>query len=143
MTNKNNYVTVNVSDPFKMIDNLWNGTWGTTAASYMSTDPYPPHNVIELDEDTRVVEFAVAGFDKSEISVKQDNYKVIVSGEKSKKENEPKYLHKGIAQRKFQKEYALWEYWNVKSVDLNNGILYVVIKREVPEEKKPKVFEIQ
>ena len=96
-----------------------------------------------LDEDTRVLELAVAGFEKDEISVSQDNKKLIISAEKAKKDEETKYLHKGIAQRKFTREYALWEFWNVKSVDLNNGILYVVINREIPEEKKPKKFEIK
>lgn len=125
-----------VNDPFRLIDNFWMAT-----TSAMTTDSYPPYNVIELDEDTRVLELAVAGFDKSEVSVSQDNRKLIISGVKTQ-EDEKKYLHKGIAQRKFTKEYALWEFWNVISVDLNNGILYVVIKREIPEEKKPKKFEI-
>ena len=129
--------TYNINDPFKFMDQFWSAT-----AANISQDTYPPYNVIELDEDTRVLELAIAGFDKSEISVSQDNRKLVISGVKNK-EDDHKYLHKGIAQRKFTKEYALWEYWNVKSVDLNNGILYVVIKREVPEEKKPKKFEIK
>lgn len=125
-----------INDPFKFMDQFWSAT-----TTNISQDTYPPYNVIELDEDTRVLELAVAGFDKSEISVSQDNRKLIISGVKNK-EDDKKYLHKGIAQRKFTKEYALWEYWNVSNVDLNNGILYVVIKREIPEEKKPKKFEI-
>ena len=127
------------NDPFKFIDNFWT----TTATATTATDTYPPYNVIELDEDTRVLELAVAGFEKDEISVSQDNKKLIISAEKAKKDEETKYLHKGIAQRKFTREYALWEFSNVKSVDLNNGILYVVINREIPEEKKPKKFEIK
>ena len=131
---------VSVSDPFNLIDSFFNDKIVATMTN--TADTYPPHNVIELDADTRVVEFAVAGFDRQELSVSQDKRKLVVSAEKKKDEKEVKYLHRGIAQRKFHKEYPLWEYWNVSHVDLNNGILYVVIKREVPEDKKPKVFEI-
>lgn len=139
---KNSYYTVNVTDPFKMIDNIWNNTWSTTSTASIA-DSYPPHNIVEIDENTRALEFAVAGFDRSELRVEQDNRKIIIVGTKNETEKETKYLHRGIAQRKFRKEYALWEFWNISSVDLNNGILYIVIKREIPEEKEPKVFEIQ
>lgn len=136
MTKSYNY-SYTVTDPFKLIDHFW------TATSTSVTDTYPPHNVIEIDEDSRLLEFAVAGFSRDEISVLQDNKKLVISAAKNKEEDEKKYLHKGIAERKFHKEYALWEYWNVKSVELNNGILQIVIQREVPEEKKPKKFEIK
>lgn len=141
MTKNNNYYTVSVNDPFKMIDNLWNTTWASTTTAL--ADAYPPYNVIELDGDTRVLEFAVAGFDRTELRVEQDNRRIIVWGVKNETDEQPKYLHRGIAQRKFRKEYALWEFWNVESADLNNGILYIVIKREVPEEKKLKSIKIK
>lgn len=128
-----------INDPFKFMDQFW----ATANANLSQETTYPPYNVIELDEDTRVLELAVAGFEKSEVSVSQDNRKLIISADKVKKDEDLKYLHKGIAQRKFIKEYALWEFWNVQSVDLNSGILYVVIKREIPEEKKPRKFEIK
>ena len=63
--------------------------------------------------------------------------------EKNKEEEETKYLHKGIGTRKFSKTVTLWEYWEVESADMNDGILYIVIKREIPEEKKPRVIKIK
>lgn len=131
--------TVNLHDPFKFIDQFW---YGTTATTNTITDHYPPYNIREIDEDTRVYELATAGFSREELSIKVDNRTLIISGE-SKDDVEGKYIHKGIATRKFSKTVTLWEYWEVKSADYSDGVLYVVLKREIPEEKKPRVIAIQ
>jgi molecular chaperone IbpA len=143
MTNVTN--TVSVWDPFNFFNNSYYYTTGGTGSSvsYVSSDSYPPYNVREIDEDTRVFELAVAGFKKDEIKVTLENRVLSISGEKDKEEEETKYLHKGIGTRKFSKTVTLWEYWEVESADMNDGILYIVIKREIPEEKKPRSIKIK
>lgn len=136
-----NTYSVNISDPFKFVDQIWNNTWTTTANTWQES--YPPYNIREIDEDTRTLELATAGFSKDEISIKIEDDIVTISGEKKASEEETKYIHKGIATRKFSKSVTLWEYWEVNSADYNDGILYVVLKREIPEEKKPKTIEIK
>lgn len=136
-----NTYSVNISDPFKFVDQIWNNTWTTTANTWQES--YPPYNIREIDEDTRTLELATAGFSKDEISIKIEDDIVTISGEKKASEEETKYIHKGIATRKFSKSVTLWEYWEVSSADYNDGILYVVLKREIPEEKKPKTIEIK
>jgi molecular chaperone IbpA len=138
-----NYInsTVSVYDPFKFVDQLWNQTVASAATSWQ--DSYPPFNIREIDEDTRVLELATAGFAKDEISIKIEDDVVTISGEKAKQDEEPKYLHKGIATRKFAKTITLWEYWEVDSADYKDGILNVVLKREIPEEKKPRQIKIK
>lgn len=142
MTNTNN--TVSVWDPFNFFNTSYLYTSGTSGSSvsYVSSDSYPPYNVREIDEDTRVFEIAVAGFKKDEIKVTLENRVLSISGEKPKEE-EAKYLYKGIGTRKFSKTVTLWEYWEVESADMNDGILYIVIKREIPEEKKPRSIKIK
>jgi molecular chaperone IbpA len=135
----NNY-TVSVYDPFKLIDNMWNTV---TASTWTPQDTYPPYNIREIDEDTRVLELALAGFTKNEVKVEMENRVLTISGEKAKTEEEPKYIHKGIAARKFTKTVTLWEYWEVDSADYSDGILYIVLKREIPEEKKPRQIKIK
>lgn len=135
---------VSVYDPFKFIDQIWDNTWmTTTASSWSPAETYPPYNIREIDEDTRVLELALAGFAKDEIKVEVENRVLTISGEKEKTEEEPKYIHKGIAARKFTKSVTLWEYWEVDSADYNDGILYVVLKREIPEDKKPRQIKVK
>ena len=102
---------------------------------------YPPYNVIKQDEDTYLVELALAGFNKSEINVTVDNGNLIVKGEKENKDVE--FKHKGIATRSFTRSFALGEYMEVTGAEFENGMLSVTIERIVPEEKKPKSIKIK
>lgn len=134
--NKPNYLVAN--DPFKLVDTFFNAMNSTSTAQQ---NHYPPYNVIEIDEDTRVLELAVAGFEQEEIVVSQEDHRLKISAEK-KNQEDLKYLYRGIAKRRFVKQYGLGEFWNVDSVGLKDGILFIVIHKDVPEDKKPKVFEI-
>ena len=42
---------------------------------------YPPHNIIKTGENTYVIEVAVTGFEKNEISVTVENNVLIIRGE--------------------------------------------------------------
>jgi len=112
-------------------------TWNSVA----SQDNYPPYNVIKEDEDTYVVELALAGFDKSDIDVTVDQDTLIVKGEREKKE--AAYAHKGIANRSFTRSFALGEYMEVTKAEFENGMLSVTVERIIPEDKKPKSINIK
>jgi len=101
---------------------------------------FPPYNVRKVDEDTFVVELAVAGYNKDAIDIVEHDGVLTIKGERP--EDVEEYLHKGIAGRKFTRTFTLAEYMYVDSADLNDGMLYVIIKRDVPEEKKPKKISI-
>lgn len=103
---------------------------------------YPPHNLIQRGEDTYFIEIAVAGFSADDITVEQEENVLTISSE-DKIEKEPGgIIHKGIATRKFKKQFTLGDYIEVTQVDLENGILTVKCERHIPEEKKPKKFAI-
>lgn len=102
---------------------------------------FPPYNVRKVDEDTFVIELAVAGYNKDSLSITEHDGTLEIKGERP--EDQEEYVHKGIAGRKFTRSFALSEYMYVDSADLNNGMLYVVVKREIPEEKKPKQIKIK
>lgn len=112
-------------------------TWHTVA----SQDNYPPYNVIKEDEDTFIVELALAGFVKNEIQVTVDQDTLIVKGEKEKIESE--YAHKGIATRSFTRSFALGEFMEVTNAGFENGMLSITIERIIPEDKKPKTIKIK
>lgn len=102
---------------------------------------YPPYNLVEMGEDTYLIELALAGFKKEDISVEQEKNVLTIKGS-SEDEDSNKYLHKGIGARSFARTFSLSEYMNVAGVAMENGVLRVLIVRLVPEEAKPKKFDI-
>ena len=101
---------------------------------------YPPYNLVEMSEDTYMIELALAGFNKEDISIEQEKNVLTIKG--SSKEDQNKYIHKGIGARDFTRTFSLSEYMIVAGVTMENGVLRVLVIRNVPEEAKPKQFEI-
>ena len=129
-------------DPFFIGFDRALDTW-SHAQTVSSATNYPPYNVIKVDEDNFVVELAVAGFAKTDIDLSTADGKLIVKGELSTEDNDSKFIHRGIAARKFTREWALGEYMEVKSAELKDGMLKIDIVRILPEEKKPKTIKIK
>ncbi|MBO6782196.1 MAG: Hsp20 family protein [Alphaproteobacteria bacterium] len=103
---------------------------------------YPPYNIEKLDDDQYRVTMAVAGFDQDDLDITQNNNTLIVTGEQDKADAESKYLHRGIATRAFQRQFELADHVNVTNASLENGLLVIELKREVPEELKPRKIAI-
>ena len=101
---------------------------------------YPPYNLVEVGDDTYMIELAFAGFKKEEVSVEQENNVLTIKC--SSGEDSNKYIHKGIGARDFSRTFSLSEYMIVAGVTMENGVLRVLVIRDVPEEAKPKKFEI-
>jgi molecular chaperone IbpA len=101
---------------------------------------YPPYNLVEVSEDTYMIELALAGFKKEDISIEQEKNVLTIKG--SSEEDENKYIHKGIGARAFTRTFSLSEYMNVAGVAMENGVLRVLVVKLVPEEARPKTFEI-
>jgi len=101
---------------------------------------YPPYNLVEVSEDNYMIELALAGFKKEDISIEQEKNVLTIKG--SSEEDENKYIHKGIGARAFTRTFSLSEYMNVAGVVMENGVLRVLIVKLVPEEARPKTFEI-
>jgi len=102
---------------------------------------YPPYDIIELDEDNYLIKMAIAGFDEEDLDITVDDKVLTISGNKAEADDR-KYLHKGIGMRNFTRTFALGEYMEVVSASLGYGVLHVTVKREVPEDKKPKHIAI-
>ena len=129
-------------DPFFIGFDRALDTW-SHAQTVSSATNYPPYNVIKVDEDNFVVELAVAGFSKTDIDVSTADGKLTVKGELSTEDSDSKFIHRGIAARKFTREWALGEYMEVKAAELKDGMLKIDIVRILPEEKKPKTIKIK
>jgi len=104
---------------------------------------YPPYNIEKSGEDRYRITLAVAGFDRNDLDVVVEDNQLTVSGHVAeRKEEAPRYLHRGIARRAFRHRFELADNVHVAGADLANGLLAIDLKREVPEELKPRRIEI-
>jgi molecular chaperone IbpA len=107
-----------------------------------SATAFPPVNVIKTDEYNFIIELAIAGFKKDEIDITTEKNSLKVSGKKEG-EDDRTYLTKGIAGRKFARQFVLSDTVIVKDADLADGILTIKLENVVPEEQKPRKIEIK
>jgi molecular chaperone IbpA len=101
---------------------------------------YPPYNIRKVDEDNFVIDVALAGWSADDLDVSLQEGILTVKGSQEKTEGE--YLYKGISNRDFSREFTLAETVQVEEVKFVNGVLSVFLKNVIPEEKKPKKFDI-
>ena len=107
----------------------------------LPTTNYPPYNIRQgAGEDTYLMELAVAGFSEEDVNVEVKDKNLTVTGELGDKDNG--FVHHGISQRKFSRNFVLADDVVVKGADLSNGILAIYAERVVPEEKKARTVEI-
>ena len=103
-------------------------------------DHYPPHNILKTSDTEYLIELAVAGFSKEELSVEVKERTLTVTGEHQSKGRE--YIHRGISTKKFKRTFRLSEHVHVNGADLQDGVLSVELKYVVPEELRPRKIEI-
>ena len=102
---------------------------------------YPPYNIRKGKvEDTFLIELAVAGFSEEDLTISVKETNLTIEGDIGEKDNG--FIHQGISQRKFSRNFVLAEDVVVKGSDLSNGILTIYAERIVPEEKKARTIEI-
>jgi molecular chaperone IbpA len=99
---------------------------------------WPPYNIEKAAEDEYRITMAVAGFTPDEIELIQHDTTLLVAGQKKGQDGERQYLHRGIATRTFRQTFNLAEHVRVTGAAMENGLLTVSLKREVPEALKPR-----
>lgn len=103
---------------------------------------YPPYNIVQLSEDEYEIQVAVAGFAFEDLIVTKDKNLLIIEGNHEHTSTETTYLHRGIGLRNFSREFRLADHVEVTSATLDLGILAINLKREIPENEKPKTIVI-
>ena len=127
--------TVGFDRLFSMLDTL---------AQPESAQTYPPYNIERTGEDAYRITMAVAGFGENEISIEAHRNVLTVKGEKSEEtaNDGAELLYRGIASRAFERRFQLADHVEVNGATLKNGLLHVDLKRNVPEEMKPRKIAI-
>lgn len=111
------------------------------AQTVLNSTSYPPHNIYVKD-GKHIIELAVAGFDKENISIEIEPTILTIKGELNGEDNVPAYSYRGIAGRKFARVFYLPEYMKVVNASLKNGLLSIEIEKIIPEKDKPQTIEI-
>ncbi len=104
---------------------------------------YPPYNIEKTGENDYRIAMAVAGFSADELTLVQQDTLLVIAAQKKEPEAGTAYLHRGIAQRAFERRFQLADYIRVSGAKLENGLLYVDLVREVPEALKPRRIAIE
>jgi len=126
--------TVGFDRLFQLLDNV--GGIETEAPAY------PPYNIERRGENEYRITMAVAGFGKDEMNVEVKETTLTVRGEKQAEAKETEYLHRGIAQRSFERRFQLADHVTITGADLADGLLHIDLVRELPERMKPRTVPI-
>lgn len=127
--------TVGFDRLFNMLDGLGQPDGTTT---------YPPYNIERTGEDAYRISMAVAGFSETEISIEAHRNVLTVKGERANEAagEGSELLYRGIASRAFERRFQLADHVEVVGANLKNGLLHIDLKRNIPEEHKPRKIEI-
>ncbi|KRE89065.1 molecular chaperone Hsp20 [Frateuria sp. Soil773] len=114
-----------------------------SAARVQPFDNWPPYDIVKQGEDTYRIVMAVAGFDRDELTLTDRPNLLVVAGARKGDSQEGTYLHKGIAEREFERRFELADHVKVAHASLANGLLTIDLQREIPESLKPRRIEIR
>lgn len=114
------------------------------AAKSEAATGWPPYNIESTGEDAYRIELAVAGFKSDELSIEVKEGLLTVTGRKTANDDDAnrRYLHRGLAERNFERRFQLADYVVVTDAKLEDGLLSIALKRELPEAMKPRRIEI-
>ena len=112
-----------------------------SAASEAATG-YPPYNIERTGDNAYRVEIAVAGFKPDELAIEVKEAVLIVQGRKAANDADRRFVHRGLAERNFERRFQLAEYVVVTDAQVADGLLSISLKRELPEALKPRKIEI-
>ena len=112
------------------------------AATAETASGYPPYNIERTGENSYRIEIAVAGFKPKDLDIELKENLLTVQGRKSDSDESRRYLHRGLAERNFERRFQLADYVVVSDAQLADGLLALSLKRELPEALKPRRIEI-
>jgi molecular chaperone IbpA len=103
---------------------------------------YPPYNIVKAGEDAYRITFALAGFGEKDLDVQVENNTLTVRGKVGQEQDNASFLYRGIAGRSFERKFQLADHIQVSGARMENGMLHIELKREVPEALKPRKIAI-
>lgn len=96
-------------------------------------DGYPPYNIEQSSENRYRITLALAGFDEDDLSITVEDRQLVIRGRQRDDSDGRIFLHRGIATRQFQRSFVLADGVDVSGATMENGLLHVDLKRDVPD----------
>lgn len=112
-----------------------------TAAADSATG-YPPYNIERTADNAYRIDIAVAGFRPDELNIEVKENLLTVQGRKAANDDQRRFLHRGLAERNFERRFQLADYVVVTDANLADGLLSISLRRELPEALKPRTVQI-
>lgn len=127
--------TIGFDRLFDLLENSTNGQAG---------ENYPPFDLVKVGDNEYRIDLAVAGFKPEEIDITAQQNVLLVVGKKSEETegSDRNYVYRGIANRSFERRFALADHIQVTGADIRDGLLSIELKREIPEAMKPRKISI-
>lgn len=122
----------------RLFDMLENSSFG------QGQENYPPFDLIKLGDDDYRIELAIAGFKPEEVDITAHQNALVVTGRKQDEGQDRalNYIYRGIANRSFERRFALADHIQVRGADIRDGLLAIELVREIPEAMKPRKISI-
>ena len=112
------------------------------AATSEAAGGYPPYNIERTGENAYRIEIAVAGFKPADLAIEVKENLLTVQGRRTESDDTRHFVHRGLAERNFERRFQLADYVVVTDAQLADGLLSISLKRELPEALKPRRIEI-
>ena len=122
---------------FDVFDNIFDSVFNLNESS----TSYPPYNIIKSDNNYTIT-MAIAGFAKDEVDISVEENELSVKGMSNNSDEKIEFLHKGIAERNFERKFQLADTIKVIDASYENGLLNIFLEREIPEHQKSRKIEI-
>ena len=115
---------------------------GTVTGNDVSSASYPPFNIVKQSDDAYRISIAVAGLSEKDLKVEVHQNQLLVTAKKADEVNGVEYLHRGIAERGFARKFYLADHIVVVGAAVQDGMLHIDLKREIPDALKPRTIQI-
>ena len=99
---------------------------------------YPPYNIVNGPDGRTSLEIALAGFSAGDIEVETERNVLTVSARKSPEEKERDYTHRGISYKTLSRNWQMSDDVEIEDVSYVDGLLTIVLRKELPEHQKRK-----
>ena len=109
--------------------------------SLSKVQSFPFYNVVKYGKGEYGIELGLAGFNKKNVKVEYKDGVLTVAGQVDDKEKE--YIEKGLAFRKFYKQFQLRNDVVVDDAKMEDGVLTVKLGVNEPEEIKAQEIKIK
>ena len=128
-------------DIWNQSNNIFGDTFDSIFDSWSKAQSFPFYNVVKYGKGEYAIELGLAGFNKKNVKVQYKDGVLTVSGQVDDKEKE--YIEKGLAARKFFKQFQLRNDVVVNDAEMKDGVLSVKLGVQEPEEIEIKDIQVK